>query len=58
MYDGDGRRVQATVNSVTTTFVGTHYEVTGGTVTKYYLAGAQRVAMRAGSTSPISSATI
>jgi len=27
-----------------------HYEVTGSTVTKYYFAGAQRVAMRTGST--------
>jgi hypothetical protein len=35
---------------VTTTFVGNHYEVTGSTVTKYYFAGAQRVAVRTGST--------
>ena len=35
---------------VTTYFIGGHYEVTGSTVTKYYFAGAQRVAMRTGST--------
>jgi hypothetical protein len=31
---------------VTTVFAGPHYEVTGSTVTKYYFAGTQRVAMR------------
>ena len=46
VYDGDGNRVRATVNGTTTTFVGTYYELTGSTVTKYYMAGAQRVAMR------------
>ncbi len=30
----------------TTYFVGAHYEVTDGVVTKYYYAGAQRIAMR------------
>jgi len=30
----------------TTYFVGTHYEVTDGLVTKYYYAGTQRIAMR------------
>jgi len=30
--------------------VGAHYEVTGSTVTKYYFAGAQRIALRAGGT--------
>jgi hypothetical protein len=34
---------------VTTTFAGSHYEITGSTVTKYYFAGSQRVAMRVGS---------
>ncbi len=34
------------VNSVTTYFVRTHYEVTGSEVTKYYYAGTQRIAMR------------
>jgi len=50
VYDGDGRRVKSTINSSTTYFVGAHYEVSGSTVTKYYFAGAQRVAMRSGST--------
>jgi len=34
------------VNSVTTYFVRTHYEVTGSEVTKYHYAGTQRIAMR------------
>ena len=50
IYDGDGNRVAQTINNVTTYFVGNYYEVTGSTVTKYYYAGAQRVAMRKGST--------
>ena len=50
VYDGDGRRVKSTINGILTTFVGAHYEITGTTATKYYFAGAQRVAMRAGTT--------
>jgi len=51
VYDGDGRRVKSTINTTTTTyFVGAHYEVTGSTITKYYYAGSQRIAMRTGST--------
>jgi RHS repeat-associated protein len=46
VYDGDGNRVQSTVNGTLTTFIGGYYEVTGSTVTKYYFAGATRVAMR------------
>jgi RHS repeat-associated protein len=39
--------VKSTFNSTTTTyFVGNHYEVTDGIVTKYYYAGSQRIAMR------------
>lgn len=49
-FDGDGRRVLSTINGVTTVFVGSHYEVTGGAATKYYFAGASRVAMRQGTT--------
>jgi RHS repeat-associated protein len=49
-YDGDGKRVKSvlTTNLSTTTtyFVGTHYEVTGSEITKYYYAGSQRIAMR------------
>ena len=50
VYDGDGARVKSTINGVTTTFIGNTYEKTGSTVTKYYFAGGQRVAMRTGST--------
>ena len=45
-YDADGRQVKSVVNSVTTLFVGAHYQVEGGLTTKYYLAGGQRIAMR------------
>jgi RHS repeat-associated protein len=46
-YDGDGKRVKSVINGTETTyFAGTHYEVTGGVVTKYYYAGSQRIAMR------------
>lgn len=45
-YDGDGNRVSQTVNGVTTYFVGNYHELTGAQITKYYYAGAQRVAMR------------
>jgi len=45
-YDGDGACVKATVNGVTTVYVGTYYEQSGSTVKKYYYAGGQRVAMR------------
>jgi RHS repeat-associated protein len=49
-YDGDGRRVKSViatnVGSTTTYFVGSHYEVTGTSITKYYFAGTQRIAMR------------
>ncbi len=36
MYDGDGNRVQSTINEVTTQFVGEYYAVSGTDVTKYY----------------------
>jgi RHS repeat-associated protein len=49
-YDGDGHRVksvmQTNYTSTTAYFVGNHYELTGGVVTKYYYAGSQRIAMR------------
>jgi YD repeat-containing protein len=44
-YDGDGNRVKFPINGTITTFVGNYYEVSGSTVTKYYFAGASRVAM-------------
>jgi RHS repeat-associated protein len=54
-YDADGRRVKSVMGSVTTLFIGPHYEVTNPdtpqkVITKYYLAGSQRIAMRVGNT--------
>jgi RHS repeat-associated protein len=46
LYDGDGRQVKATVNGVTTLYIGGHYEIKGNEVSKYYFAGAARSAMR------------
>jgi RHS repeat-associated protein len=43
VYDGDGTRVQSTINGVATKFVGEYYEVTGTVVTKYYGGAAMRV---------------
>ena len=50
LYDGDGRRVQSTVNGVTTQFVGSHVEWKSSTsdMVRYYYAGGVRVAMRTG----------
>jgi len=49
-YDGDGHRVKSVMDTniatSTTYFVGAHYDVTDGVVTKYYYAGTQRIAMR------------
>ena len=50
LYDGDGNRVQSTVDGVTTAYVGNYYEWSGSTATKYYYVGGQRVAMRKGGT--------
>ncbi len=46
VYDGDGRRVKSTINGVVTTFIGNHYEVSTGMLSKYYFLGGARVAMR------------
>ena len=46
LYDGDGRRVKSTINGVVTTFVGNHYEVSTGMLSKYYFLGGARVVMR------------
>jgi RHS repeat-associated protein len=46
VYDGDGKRVRATENGTLTKFIGGHYQVTGSEITKYYFAGASRIAMR------------
>jgi len=49
-YDADGNLVQAVIGSITTVYVGAIYEQTtsGGniTITKYYLAGGQLIALR------------
>ncbi|MDZ7414243.1 MAG: RHS repeat-associated core domain-containing protein, partial [candidate division KSB1 bacterium] len=46
VYDGDGKRVKATVGSTTTVYIGNYYEQTGAGVTRYYYAGSQRIALR------------
>jgi RHS repeat-associated protein len=43
-----GKQVKGTVNGVTTYYVGAYYQKEGTVVTKYYYAGAERVAMRQG----------
>ena len=49
VYDGDGQRVKATFDGVSTVMLGGGlYERTGLTDTKYYLIGGIRVAMRRG----------
>ncbi|MFZ2361507.1 MAG: hypothetical protein WA040_19355 [Anaerolineae bacterium] len=49
VYDGDGKRVKATVGGTTTVYIGNYYERDNGTtVRKYYYAGAVRVALRTG----------
>ncbi len=45
-YDADGKQVLATVNGITAIYVGNHYEVKNNIVTKYYFAGATRLAVR------------
>jgi RHS repeat-associated protein len=45
-FDGDGRRVKSVIGGETTLFVGGHYEMQGTNISKYYFAGAQRIAMR------------
>jgi YD repeat-containing protein len=45
-YDADGRRVRSVMDGETILFVGAHYEVKGSEITKYYFAGASRIAMR------------
>ena len=54
-YDADGKRVKSVMGSETTLFIGAHYQVTNPdtpqkVITKYYLAGSQRIAMRVGNT--------
>jgi RHS repeat-associated protein len=49
-YDADGKQVRAIVDGVATYYVGNHYEVKNSVVTKYYFAGATRLAVRTGGT--------
>ncbi len=42
-YDGDGGRVQTTVNGQATTFLGQLVDVTGGVLTKHLYFGGQRI---------------
>ena len=45
-YNGDGQRVKSVVNGETILFAGGHYEQKGNEITKYYFAGASRIAVR------------
>ena len=46
-FDADGKRVKSVMGTETILFIGAHYEIKNGNqITKYYLAGATRVAMR------------
>ncbi len=47
-YNGDGQRVKSIVNGETVYFAGGHFELNATTseVTKYYFAGASRIAVR------------
>lgn len=46
LYSGDGNRVQGTVNGVSTVYVNSSYETSGGVGTSYYFTAGQRIAMR------------
>jgi RHS repeat-associated protein len=54
VYDGDGNRVKSVLGNETTLFIGNYYQETTvssvTTITKYYYAGATRVAMRVNGT--------
>jgi YD repeat-containing protein len=46
-FDADGKRVKSVMDDETIFFVGSHYEVKNSSeITKYYMAGATRVAIR------------
>jgi RHS repeat-associated protein len=55
-YSGDGQRVKSTIGGVTTIFIGNYAEwnVSAGTMTKYFYAGSSRVAMCSGTCSNVS----
>jgi RHS repeat-associated protein len=44
--------VKGTVNGVTTVYLSNYLEMSGATLTKYYYAGSQRIAMRTGTSNP------
>jgi RHS repeat-associated protein len=44
-YDGSGARAKKTVGAATDYYIGDHFEVIGGTATKYIFAGNLRIAM-------------
>ena len=46
VYNGDGQKVKSIVSGETIYLVNGYYEKKGSEITKYYLAGASRVAMR------------
>jgi RHS repeat-associated protein len=50
LYDGTGARAKKTVGSSITYYIGDHYEIIGGTITRYIFAGNLRVAQVKGST--------
>jgi RHS repeat-associated protein len=45
-YNGDGQKVKSEVNGETVYLVNGYYEKKGSEITKYYFAGASRIAMR------------
>ena len=46
-YDADGKRVKSVMGTETILFVGAHFEIKNGSeITKYYMAGSTRIAMR------------
>jgi RHS repeat-associated protein len=46
VYNGDGQRVSATIDTTITTYIGGYFEWQGGVGKSYYFAGGQRIAMR------------
>jgi hypothetical protein len=52
VYDGDGKRVKATIGSVTTAYIGAYFEWDGTTSRSYYYAGSLRIATRLGTALP------
>jgi RHS repeat-associated protein len=55
VYDGDGQRVASVIAGAATVYIGEvfEWEVTASSMRRYYYAGAQRVAIRTGSASPV-----